>query len=723
MTKEKDPAAAQPERFAIARGAHVGITLPAEGFQPVVEITWPDFVQLVTEFEISEDKTGAYVCRPMSGDGKRSDANAEPWPLLPLDLDELLPTDLADLEQWCATQGLDVVLATTFSHTTEAPRIRLWVHCSRPFTANEHLFLFKAFNQGAVFPFKLDPATAKPSQPIYLPRAPSARRSIAYARYFAGKKLDVDSMLRIYQEEIRARAQRDEGARFVGGKGVRQPGGLIDAFNKNVDLPALLEKHGYKRKTKSRYVAPASLSGRAAITVHDLGLISFHDPEHDPLSQRNDLNVPRVLDPFAVFAILEHDNEFLPAWKAVQKIVRSHGWMPEEIKPTENELTDYELLNVSEIPATMQARNEIVQGILEEKSVTVATGPSNSGKTTIIEYMLFCIATGQKFGGRETSVGTCIWIAGEDVHNAKARMLAMADEYGVALSALDEKLLILPQRIEVMNPKSMEILHRVVARKLGAEAKISVFVFDSKAMLWGGEDENSNDETSEFLKLVDTNFVKRYDSSAILIHHLTKAKEIEDQTARGASALINNADQEWRFEMRQASMVAVMEPAKLRTARWEPIRFLIKVVELDDFKYAHMKNNQGNMPKVSIPEASNQFGVSTKQLGDDLEYVEVLEAVMTLPAGGGKNAHSASAILKAMGKISDDSSKPDKSAARDWLRRKLQKLVEQKLLDGENGVTQAGKEFIETMRLQVPVSESSGAEAPAAERQPGEDDE
>lgn len=684
--------------FEIARGAHVGITHPSEGFESKVTTTWPEFVKLMTTFTVSDSKTGPYVCRPMAGDGKRSDANAQPWPLLPLDLDELQPSDLADLNEWADKSVFEMVLVTTFSHTAESPRVRIWIKTDRPVTANEHLFLFKAISQE--MPFKLDPATAKPSQPIYLPRCPQERKGIAFAKHRTGKELRVDALLDRFRDLIKERETRDSSARFAG-KGVRAPGGTIDAFNKNFDLDALLEAHGYKRKSKSRYIAPGSKSGRAAVMVHEWGLISFHEPDHDPLSKRDTLNVPMVLDPFAVYCILEHDDDFIPAFKAVTRIVKQKGWAG---SATEEAISDepftYRILNATDAIGQLVARNMIVDNILEAESITLATGQSNSGKTTVLQLLALCVARGDKFAGNQCHAGKVLWIAGEDQYNARLRLAAMCDEYGIAPSSIDDNMRILPQSVSVLDRTSMAAFHSAVDRDVGPESHFAVTILDSKSVCWGGEDENSNDENAEFIREVASHFVTKYRAAVIITHHLTKSKEKEEQSARGASALINNIDHEWRFEMRPQSMVSIMEPgSKLRIARWDPIRFQIKTVSLSQVKYPHLMNNLGHMPQISLPEVANQFGLSVRKMQEDDELAEVLQAIKQLPPDAKKQARGRLAIAKIMGKVTDDTSLPDKNNARDWVRRRLEKLVEQKLIDEEHQITTAGDSFLESVLM------------------------
>ena len=701
------------KKIYIGRGAHVGAATPEDGFEPSVELTFAEFVSLLTTFTVSQSKTGPYICRAMGGDGRRSDANAQPFDWLPLDLDELLPQDVSTLTDWAQDSGLECILATTFSHTPEAPRFRLWVRCSRDFTNDEHLFLFKAFAAQGFFPFKLDVATAKPSQPIYLPRVLPERKSTAFARHYSGKKLDVDGMLAHMQKEMHERATRDKQSGK--GTGVRQPGGVIDTFNNNFNLPALLEAHGYKRRTKSRYTAPGSKSGRAAVTLHEWGLISFHEPSHDPLSQRNDLNVPRVLDPFAVYAVLEHRNDFNEAFAAAASMLKAKGWEAAGEPVSDKPPPEYEILDgPGEIKKTMVYRPAIIERMLYSNTVTIAAGDSNSGKSTILIYQAFCIATGLPFAGHRTERGRVLWVAGEDSYNAKNRVLAMADEYGIPYADLQGKFFLLPQPIAVMQEDSMKAFHASIERRM-QEGPISALYLDSKSIIWGGEKENDNSENAEFLKILAAELCMRYNCAVIVLHHLRKsANDDEEPSVRGASSLVNNAEQVWNFKARELAIT--MGHSKLRSAPWNEKRFMLKVIELDAAKHPEQRDNFGMMPTVSLPEPSNQFGVSTKKLSDDYEYADILRALSTLPQDGSRQNRPQVRILELMGKIGDGSSKLDKEKSRDWLRRKLVKMIEQKLIDKDHVVTKGGQDLLESMALEhsAPAQENVAEDAQPA---------
>lgn len=116
------------DQFSVSYGKHVGAVSPDSGeFQPQVTVSRNKLIKMLTEHRVRRNKEGPYIARPMGGDGTRSDANAQPWQLIPIDIDELPPAEVPMLLKWCAASNLSGILVTTFSHTPEHPKCRLWL--------------------------------------------------------------------------------------------------------------------------------------------------------------------------------------------------------------------------------------------------------------------------------------------------------------------------------------------------------------------------------------------------------------------------------------------------------------------------------------------------------------------------------------------------------------------------------------------------------------------
>lgn len=350
------------------------------------------------------------------------------------------------------------------------------------------------------------------------------------------------------------------------------------------------------------------------------------------------------------------------------------------------------LLNSEELYASVTPQDMLIEATLDTNTVTVVSGDSNSGKTTVLQYLALQVAMGTPLAARRTRQGMVLWIAGEDIENAKYRQIAMYEEYGIDPISLGDTFLMLPQPIAVLDADSMLSLHDSIRERIGQSQSLALVVVDSKSVNWGGKDENSNDENAQFIAAVRKFLIAPFGRPAVLItHHLTKHREKETKTSRGGGALINNADHEWRFEMNQDARISAMMPgSKVRMERWPEIRFQIKTVSLPETKLPQLVNNFGEMPRVSIADPVNMYARSMKQLAQDEETRVVLSALDVLRSA--KQDFGTTAIASAVN-WKDGSEKPDYRK----VKRVLEAAAKQKLVikkDKDYVLTDGGKHFI-----------------------------
>jgi hypothetical protein len=154
--------------------------------------------------------------------------------------------------------GWRAILHTTYSHLDpgiQPPgvahhRYRLVLALDRPLQPGELDPLGRHVAGVLGIADCFDPSTLKPSQPLYLPRAPQER--LIYFGHVAieGDPLPVESLLnaaRSAQEALRAAAGKRQGP---------QTASVIDAFNAAHDVRELLHHHGYIKKRGNRWMHP-----------------------------------------------------------------------------------------------------------------------------------------------------------------------------------------------------------------------------------------------------------------------------------------------------------------------------------------------------------------------------------------------------------------------------------------------------------------------------------
>jgi hypothetical protein len=260
-----------------------------------------------------------------------------------------------------------------------------------------------------------------------------------------------------------------------------------------------------------------------------------------------------------------------------------------------------EILDGLNIDEGLAPREYLIRPLIERQSIYLCTGTSNSGKSTLLQYVAHCFARGRQVGAYSVPTpGKTLWVAGEDAYNARLRVLGMLDYYGDVPTA---KGLILPAAISVMDDQSMIAFHRGVEEAAGRDPELVAIFLDSKSIIWGGDDENSNSENTEFLGIVRDEICERYGAAVFLLHHLTKGSRDPNappQTARGASALINNADAEIRFTQSKSGRLTMAPGNKLRGRRWDPISFDNHLVTLSSTLHPTLRDDQRYMPEINI---------------------------------------------------------------------------------------------------------------------------
>lgn len=225
-----------------------------------------------------------------------------------------LPPELPELAAELQARGWAAALASTHTHRAPlaaggdlGPRYRVTLPLSRPLSPDElrplALHLARRLGLGAC----LDTSCAEPARLLYLPRHPPERASLAERETVEGQTLPVDTLL----AEAAALGQPSANP-----AGPAPQTSVIDAFNAQADIPALLERHGYRPARGDRWLWPGSTSGAPGVVHLPEQARVFSGHAHDPLQAAG-----RAHDAFSAWCVLEHGGDERAAVRAAARLL------------------------------------------------------------------------------------------------------------------------------------------------------------------------------------------------------------------------------------------------------------------------------------------------------------------------------------------------------------------------------------------------------------------
>lgn len=185
---------AQPEKLF-----RVGLTKLAKGHvTDSLTLTWSELAHLVTTPTSREHKDGSAWLPGCIKLGKRNATTATPWQVLVLDIDskEIPAATPQDVSENFSLWGVQAAIATSYSHTAQAPCYRVILPLVRPIAAHEIRPLALAVAQQYVGNTDcVDRASMDIARLFYLPAYPQSRAIEFFSEIVAGEPLDPDKYL------------------------------------------------------------------------------------------------------------------------------------------------------------------------------------------------------------------------------------------------------------------------------------------------------------------------------------------------------------------------------------------------------------------------------------------------------------------------------------------------------------------------------------------------
>jgi len=216
----------------------------------------------------------------------------------------------------------------------------------------------------------------------------------------------------------------------------------------------------------------------------------------------------------------------------------------------------------------------LVEGILPVESFAVFYGPSGQAKTFVTVDLAMSVSTGSSWLGHATKEGAVVYIVAEGGRGVSKRVRAWLDHHGwpkepAAFFLLDA--------VQITDRNALRALAKRIA-DLGVE--VILIVVDTLARCFGGGDENSSQDMSEFVAGIDW-LKKEIGAAMITVHHSGKPKPTEpSETERGSSALRAAADVMVHVSMDKDRIVTVKNNKQKDAEEFPPMKLRLKQVPI-----------------------------------------------------------------------------------------------------------------------------------------------
>lgn len=266
------------------------------------QATWARFAEWLGHPAIRAQKDGLALIFATFKEPKRADCNVAACSAVAFDVEQGHqpgdPPPPAPEQMHDRLRGMRVahVLYTTFSHLPEAPRYRLVLPVSEPFSPGYLAEILALVAKRLGIAGIIDKSCTNPSRLLFAPSThPDRASDYRCFAFLEAPALDVGDLVaevldtreqrRQEQENRLAELQRQQSARLARrtsgdrGQDVLE---LIRRFNESTSIEQELEQAGYRRKGK-RWLAPTSRSGIAGVSILNGKAYSHHegDPIHD----------------------------------------------------------------------------------------------------------------------------------------------------------------------------------------------------------------------------------------------------------------------------------------------------------------------------------------------------------------------------------------------------------------------------------------------------------
>lgn len=247
---------------------------------------------------------------------------------------------------------------------------------------------------------------------------------------------------------------------------------------------------------------------------------------------------------------------------------------PEEKKPL--------IVRYGDLSAELEEVDWLIKDWLEAGALSMLYGSPGTGKSFAAIDQACCIATGTPWRGFKVKQGPVIIIVGEGERGIKRRMRAWEKKTGIRLK--DAPIFFTVRPVQILNPDSaMELVADIDAVMARLDGLHPVLIsIDTVARNFGPGDENSTQDASAFIGVIDRWVRNRYHCHVSLVHHTGKDASAG---ARGSSVFRASVDQMFSLAKKSYGEVIELKSTKMKDAEEpRPLCFRLERIVLGEDK-------------------------------------------------------------------------------------------------------------------------------------------
>lgn len=257
----------------------------------------------------------------------------------------------------------------------------------------------------------------------------------------------------------------------------------------------------------------------------------------------------------------------------------SGGDVKSLIMPEMEMMKKMQVIFGDQLSTEFEAPDEIIQGLIVSKAMTVLYGDSNSGKTFFALSLAMAVAEGVPCYGRAVDPGIVLYLATEAPGSIRSRMQALKRYHGRNLANL--AMVPVPLNFYSNAGDASSVINLVKEIESIRSSKVKMIIGDTLARMSAGANENSGEDMGPVMERFSM-VATQTGAAVVVIHHNGKDQA---RGARGWSGIRAHIDTEIEVEDSQGVKSAKVTKQRELGSKGDEIIFKLEVIEMGKSKF------------------------------------------------------------------------------------------------------------------------------------------